>query len=63
MNQGNQKKTGKKENEDYKKVNTKKYNKSIIKNILNDILGFHKREDSVFWQDFLIVLQLKMMKI
>ena len=41
-----------KENEDYKKLINKKYDKSNIKNILSDIIGFHKREDSVFWQDF-----------
>ena len=41
-----------KQNEDYKKLINKKYDKSNIKNILSDVIGFHKREDSVFWQDF-----------
>jgi|ETNmetMinimDraft_20_1059909.scaffolds.fasta_scaffold04374_3 uncharacterized protein len=45
------KKNWEKENEDYKKLIDKVHKNSKIKNILSDILGFHKREDMVYWQD------------
>ncbi len=40
-----------KENEDYKKLINQAYQGSKIEKILCGILGFHKREDMVYWQD------------
>ena len=45
------KKNWEKENEDYKKLIDEVNKNSKIKNIISDILGFHKREDMVYWQD------------
>ncbi len=45
------KKNWEKENEDYKKLIDEVHKNSKIKNIISDILGFHKREDMVYWQD------------
>ena len=39
-----------KENEDYKKLIEKNCKDEKIKKILKDILGFHKREEMVYWQ-------------
>ena len=41
------KKNWEKENEDYKKLIDEVHENSKIKNIISDILGFHKREDMV----------------
>ena len=40
------------ENEEYKKLIDKKHKGLKIKDILGDILGYHKREDMVYWMDF-----------
>ena len=45
------KKNWEKENEDYKKSIDKNLEGSKIEKILSGILGFHKREDMVYWQD------------
>ena len=41
-----------KENAEYKKLINKELKSLEIKNILSDILGYHKREDMVYWVDF-----------
>ena len=41
-----------KENAEYKKLINKELKNLEIKNILSDILGYHKREDMVYWVDF-----------
>ena len=41
-----------KENAEYKKLINKELKGSEIKNILCDILGYHKREDMVYWVNF-----------
>ena len=45
------KKNWEKENEDYKKLIDKNLEGSKIEKILSGILGFHKREDMIYWQD------------
>ena len=40
-----------KENEDYKRLIEKKCKDEKIKKILRDILGFHKREEMIYWQN------------
>jgi uncharacterized protein len=40
-----------KENVPYIKLINEELKNSKIKNILSNILGFHKREDDIFWQD------------
>ena len=48
------KKNWEKENEDYKKLIDKNLEGSKIEKILSGILGFHKREDMIYWQDLFL---------
>ena len=41
-----------KENEELKKLIEKNCKDKEIKQILKDILGFHKREEMIYWQEY-----------